>query len=109
MKIIVLFNLKSGVDSAAYEAWAKARDLPGVRSLPSIDDFNIYRATGLLGSTDKPPFDYIEIIDIADMNGFWKDIATDASTQIAKEFRDWLDAPPIFMLTEALSLASSIA
>lgn len=105
MKIIVLFNLRPDADRAEYEAWARARDLPGVRALPSIDDFNIYRATGLLGSEDKPPFDYIEIIDIADMDGFWKDIATDASTQVAAEFRAWLGGPPFFMLTEALSLA----
>ncbi len=105
MRIIVLFNLKPGADPAAYEAWAKARDLPGVRALPSIDDFNIYRATGLVGSTEKSPFDYIEVIDIADMQGFWTDIATEASTQVAAEFRDWLGAPPLFITTEALSLA----
>lgn len=105
MRIIVLFNLKAGVVAADYEAWAKARDLAGVRALPSIDDFQIYRTTGLLGSDAKSPYDYIEVIDIADMEGFWTDIATDASTAVAKEFRNWLAAPPVFILTEALSLA----
>ena len=105
MRIIVLFNLKPGTDPAAYEAWAKARDLPGVRALPSIEDFNIYRATGLLGSDEKPLYDYIEVIDIADMEGFWKDVATDASTAVATEFREWLGGPPIFMLTDPLSMA----
>ncbi len=105
MRIIVLFNLKPGVAAADYEAWARSRDIPGVRSLPSINDFTIHRTTGLLGSTEKAPYDYVEIIDIADMDGFWKDIATDASTQVAKEFREWLGAPPMFMLTEELGLA----
>ncbi len=102
MRIIVLFNLKPDADQAAYEAWAKERDIPGVRSLPSIDNFDIYRVTGLLGSQDQPPFAYAEVMDVADMQGFWKDVATDASTQVAKEFRDWLSAPPIFLMTEAL-------
>ena len=105
MKIIVLFNLKPGVAAADYEAWARSRDIPGVRSLPSVDDFTIHRATGLLGSEGKPPYNYVEIIDVADMDGFWKDIATDASTQVAKEFREWLGGEPVFMLTEDLGLA----
>ena len=105
MRIIVLFNLKPGVAAADYEAWAKARDIPGVRSLPSIDDFDIYRTTGLLGSTDKPPFDYVEVIDVGDMDGFWTDIATEASTAVANEFREWLAAPALFLTTEQLSLA----
>ncbi len=104
MRIVVLFNLKPGTDPAAYEAWAKARDIPGVRSLPSIDDFQVYRATGLLGSDGRPPYDYIEVIDISDMDGFRSDVATEASVVIAREFGDWAEAP-VFMLTESLSLA----
>jgi hypothetical protein len=105
MRIIVLFNLRSDADPEAYESWAKDRDLPGVRAMSSIDDFNIYRATGLLGSTDAPPFDYVQIIDIGDIEGFWKDIASNASTEIAKEFRAWVDGPPLFLMTEPLSVA----
>ncbi len=105
MRIIVLFNLKPGVAAADYEAWAKSRDIPGVRSLPSIDEFTVHRTTGLLGSDGKPPFDYVEILDVADMEGFWKDIANDTSTEIAREFRELVAGEPAFMLTEELSLA----
>jgi hypothetical protein len=107
MRIIVLFNLKPGVKPEDYEHWAKTRDIPGVRSLPSIDDFTVHRTTGMLGDDKaKPPFQYVEIIDIADMQGFWKDIATEASQTIAKEFQQWLDGPPHFMLTEPLGEAN---
>ncbi len=105
MRIIVLFNLKPGVAAADYEAWARSRDIPGVRSLPSIDNFTVHKVTGLLGSEGKPPFAYVEVIDVADMEGFWKDIASDASTQVAREFREWLAGEPVFMTTEELSLA----
>lgn len=105
MRIIMLFNLKPATDPAAYEAWAKTRDIPGVRSMPSVDDFQVYRTTGLFGSEGKPPYDYIEVIDIADMDGFWNDVATEAAKAVAKEFEQWVAAPPVFMLTDPLSLA----
>ncbi len=106
MRIIVLFNLKPGVTAADYEEWARTRDIPGVRSLPSIDDFKIFRTTGLLGqAATKAPYDYVEIIDVADMDGFWKDIATPNSQAVAAEFREWLGSEPAFMTTEELGLA----
>ena len=104
MRVIVLFNLKPGKIAADYEAWARTRDIPGVRSLPSVDDFTVLRTTGLLGSDAKAPFAYVEIIEIADMEGFWTDIATEASQALAAEFRDWADAEPVFMTTEELGL-----
>jgi len=107
MRIIVLFNLKPGIAAADYESWAKARDIPGVRSLPSIDEFTVHRTTGLLGSDGKPPFDYVEILDVADMEGFWTDIATEASTTVAKEFRSWLAAPPPSFLRSMRAGAAS--
>ncbi len=45
-QLIVLFNLKDGVEPSAYEAWAKSTDLPIVRGLASIKSFSIYRASG---------------------------------------------------------------
>lgn len=104
MRIIVLFNLKVDVSAVDYEAWAKARDIPGVRSLPSVDDFQVYRATGLLGSAGTSPFAYVEIIDVVDMDGFGGDVSGAAMQEIAVEFQRFADSP-LFILTEALSLA----
>jgi hypothetical protein len=98
----VLFNLKPGTDVAAYEQWARTRDLPNVRSLTSIDDFQIYRATGLLGSDAAPPYRYVEIIDVADMADFGKDVANEAMQKVAAEFQTFADNPQ-FILTEQLA------
>ncbi|MFZ4690118.1 MAG: REDY-like protein HapK [Polymorphobacter sp.] len=103
MRMIVLFNLKPGVAVAEYEAWAKTRDIPIVRALPSIDDFQVYRSTGLFGSDAGAPYAYVEIIDVADMDGFGKDIGTAAMQANMAEFNGFADAPAI-ILTEALSL-----
>jgi hypothetical protein len=103
MRVVVLFNLKPDTEIAAYEDWARTRDIPGVRSLPSIDDFQVYRTTGLLGSSATAPYQYVEIIDIADMDGFFKDVSGAPSQAIAREFRDFLGSEPIFILTEPLA------
>ena len=100
MRIIVLFNLKPGVDASAYENWARTTDIPGVRALGSIADFQVYRTTGVLGSDEKAPYEYIEVIDVADMEAFGRDAAGETIQKVAAEFRTFAD--PTFIMTEAL-------
>ncbi|GGE17584.1 hypothetical protein GCM10011529_25100 [Polymorphobacter glacialis] len=104
MKIIMLFNLKVGVSAEDYEAWAKARDIPSVRALPSVDDFQVYRTTGVLGGKGVPLYAYVEVIDVPDMEGFGTDMASAAIQDVLKEFEEFADTPA-FILTEPLSLA----
>lgn len=101
MRIVVLFNLAPGADPAAYERWARAVDIPGVRALRSVGSFDVYRTTGLLGSDARPPFAYIEIIDVADMAAFGADVATEAVQKVAAQFRRFAQDPQ-FILTEKL-------
>jgi len=104
MRILVLFNLKAGVSADDYEHWAKTRDMPAVRSLPSIDDFRAYRVTGLLGSETPAPYGYAEVIDVADMDGFFTDIGTPTMQEVSAEFQNWTDAP-LFLMTAEVSSA----
>ncbi|WP_298675161.1 REDY-like protein HapK [uncultured Sphingomonas sp.] len=101
MRIIVLFNLKPGVDPAVYEAWARATDIPGVRKLKSVDDFQVLRATGLFGSDAKPPYAYFEVIDTNDTDAFVADVSSEAVQKVAAEFQQFADNP-LFVTTEAL-------
>ena len=101
MRIIVLFNLQAGADPAAYEKWARSTDIPGVRALGSVADFQVYRLTGLLGSDGKPPYAYAEIIDVADMAAFGADVSSEAVQKVAAEFRVFAD-DPLFITTETL-------
>jgi hypothetical protein len=100
-KIVVLFNLKKGVDPKAYEKWAKTTDLKTVRGLKSIDGFQAFRSAALLGSAKKPPYAYIEIIDVNDMGAFGADVATKTMQKVAGEFQSFADNPT-FILTENL-------
>lgn len=104
MRILVLFNLKPGVAAADYEAWARARDIPNVNALPSVDAFRVYGITGIFGSDAPAPFQYAEVIDVADMDGFLTDIGSPAIQAVAAEFGQWADAP-LFLTTAELQVA----
>lgn len=100
-RIIALFNLKPGVSAADYEAWAKSKDIPTVNGLTSVDRFEVFKSAGLLGSEAKPPYAYIEIIDVNDMETFGGEVGTDAMQTIAGEFQAMADDLS-FILTDKL-------
>lgn len=99
-KIIVLFNLKPGVSVTDYEAFARETDLPIVNGLPSIERFEVLRATGLLTGGDAP-YQYIEILDVKDMQQLGTDVSTPTMQKVAETFRSMADNP-LFIVTEAL-------
>ena len=99
--LIVLFNLKKDADSSAYEAWAKATDLPVVRGLNSVDSFEVYRSQGLFGGGDAP-YEYIEVIAINDTEKFGTEVGTTTMAKVASEFQAFADNP-VFMLTSKFS------
>lgn len=99
-RILALFNLRPGVDQAAYEHWAATVDLPTVNALPSIEKFEVFRVTGKLGSADPAPYAYAETIDIADMEAFGADIATEKMQRVAAEFGAMAEV--VFLTTEKL-------
>ncbi|RYY27049.1 MAG: REDY-like protein HapK [Sphingomonadales bacterium] len=100
MRIIVLFNLKPDADPAAYENWARTTDMPGVRGLNTVNDFQVYRATGTFGG-EASPYAYIETIDITDLAAFGVEASSDAVQKVAAEFQQFADNPT-FILTETL-------
>jgi hypothetical protein len=99
-RIIVLFNLKPGVDPEAYEAWAKRVDLPIVNKLGSIRSFEVYKSLSVLGTDAPSPYHYVEIIDVNDMEAFGADVASSTMQRVAAEFRALADAT--FIMTEPL-------
>ncbi len=103
-RIIVLLNLKPGVSRAAYEAWARSTDLPTVNRLRSVQRFEVLESTGLLGSSARPPYDYIEVLDVVDMALFGEETATERMKAVAAEFVQWAD--PVFVTTRALEWAA---
>jgi hypothetical protein len=99
--IVVLFNLKPGVDRADYERWARESDLPLVNGLASVERFEVLKAGGVLGSEAKAPYEYVELIRVPDMAKFGKDVASELVQKGAAQFQQFADNP-VFILTEHL-------
>jgi hypothetical protein len=98
--LIVLFNLKDASRRADYERWAREVDLPTAGSLPSVDQFEVLKASGLL--TGGPsPYEYVEILRINDMAQLGKDVGTEAMQKVAAQFQAFA-ANPMFIITQAL-------
>jgi hypothetical protein len=98
--IVVLFNLKAGVDPAEYEAWARARDLPNVNALKSVSNFRVLRSQGLMSGA-AAPYQYVELIELHSLEGLRADTQSDLMKGVAQEFRAFADAPQ-FIVTETL-------
>jgi len=99
--LIVLFNLKEGASRDAYEAWARSTDIPTVRGLKSNAGFDVWKTLSVRGSDKTPPYQYVELITIADMDQFGVDVATDLMKRVSGEFREFADSP-MFIVSEKI-------
>jgi len=98
--IVVLFNLQEGVDISAYEQWAKTTDLPIVNNLESIERFDVFKTTGLLGSDSAAPYQYVEWLAINDFDKFGQEVASDTMQKVASEFQSFADSPMFITLED---------
>jgi hypothetical protein len=97
--LIVMVNLKEGVDSEEYERWAKENDAPAAKSLASVDDWRVHKAIGLLGSDAALPFDYVEVVQVNDLDQLGSDVASERMQRVTGELLTFAE-PPLFVLTE---------
>lgn len=95
--LVVLFNLKDDASKIAYENWAQNTDVPTVKGLVSIDDFKVYRLDNLMGTEEKSPYQYCEVIHVNDMGKFGEEVATETMQKIAAEFQEFADNPTFIM------------
>jgi REDY-like protein HapK len=98
--IVVLFNLKAGVQASDYEAWAKSTDLPTVNSLKSVDQCRLLRTNGVMGSELPAPYQYIETIEVNSFSGFHEDLAGPLMQRITEEFKKFADKPLLIVSQE---------
>ncbi len=85
--MIVLFNLRDGVDEAIDEEWARSVDVPAVGRLRSIDSFRVLRSSGVLGSDAAAPYRYVEIVEVNDMGVLGEDVASEEMGRVAAAFQ----------------------
>lgn len=97
--LVVLFDLQDDSAADEYEEWARTTDVPTVKGLDSVDDFRVFRASGLLMSDDHSPYEYVEIIEVNDMEQFSAEMESETVQQVAAEFQKFAE-DPTFILTE---------
>lgn len=100
MRTFVVFNLRPDVDPAEYESWAKSADIPSVRGLGSIKNFDVYRSIGLMELDETPPFAYVELIEVGDDAGFGADVSTPQMQEIAAQFQQFADNPQFMVMQD---------
>ena len=100
--LIVLFNLKSGVSEADYEAFAKTLDIPTVSGLKSVSDFKVYKSYGIFGSDTTPPYRYFELINFSTVDELMGDMGAEPKmADIPAKFAEMADNP-MFILTKSI-------
>ncbi len=100
--LIVLFNLTDAASASAYETWASTTDVPTVKALPSVDAFSVYKNTAVLGSDQAPPYQYVEVIAVNDMNQLGTDTASETMQRVAAEFQAFAHNP-VFMISTQIA------
>jgi len=99
--IVVLFNLKTGVNRDEYEEWARSVDIPSVRRLPGCNSFNVLRGERLLDGSPSVPYAYVELIQVDDMTDFMTAVSAPAAQAVAAQFREFAEGAT-FMVTESI-------
>jgi hypothetical protein len=100
----VITTLKKGVDPAAYEQWLREYDYKVARTLPSIASYKTHRIEGPINGAEGAGWNYIERIEIRDMEQYQKDLASPAGQELLRQlYENYLERPKnIFFTTEPI-------
>ena len=86
-RVFFLNTLREGVEHEDYERWVREVDYPLARSLPTIRSYIVTRLDGHLQEEGKPPYDYLEVIDITDLDEYRASLA--GGPEIEEFFKQW--------------------
>ena len=98
--VVVLFNLKPGINVADYEKFAREMDLPEVNKLPSVESFEVLKATGLM-SGGASPYQYIELLKLNNLEQLGRDVQSAIMQKVVSTFQSMADNP-LFITTSTL-------
>lgn len=88
--VFFLNSLRPGAEAVDYERWLRDVDYPTARSLASIKSYNVVRVDGPLREAGVP-CDYVEIVEIEDLESYRQDIAgLPGREQFVEELRSFV-------------------
>ncbi len=89
--MIVLVNLKEGVDPEDYERWVVESYAPTVGGLPSVEDWRNHRVGSLLGSDATPPYRYVVTLEVSDLEQLGRDMAREEMRNLISELHGFAE------------------
>ncbi|MBP6514246.1 MAG: hypothetical protein KA224_03655 [Steroidobacteraceae bacterium] len=102
-KLIISYKLKAGVTRETYEQWTRSVDYPSMRGLRRVSSFTNHRVRGLLMGPGAPSVDYVEVFEIADLDGFVTEDMPGAVVQkVMGDFMGFVDDPQFLVVDEVV-------
>jgi len=89
-RVFFLNTLKDGVEPAQYESWIRRVDYPVARAQPSIKSYVVTRLAGLLTGEGEPPYQYLEVIEITDLEAYREGLHTAEMEQLLQEWSTYV-------------------
>lgn len=85
-------KLKPGADRAAYEHWVQHTDYRLAQSIQSVSHYRVHRLVGPVEGEGSPPYDYIEVLQVSDLDEYRKAMAHHpALRQIVAEIGQFIE------------------
>jgi len=69
-RVFFLNRLHEGADRDEYEAWIRRVDYPVARAQGAITSYTVTRIDGTLSGEGASPYDYLEVIEITDLEAY---------------------------------------
>ena len=69
-RVFFLNKLRDGVDPQEYEDWIQRVDYPVARAQSAITAYTVTRIEGTLSGEGESPYDYLEVIEITDLESY---------------------------------------
>jgi len=100
----VITTLKPGVNPADYERWVREYDYRVARTLPSIISYRAHRITGPITGAEGAGWNYIERIEVRDVEQYQRDLASPAGQELIRQlYESYLERPKnIFFWSEPI-------
>jgi hypothetical protein len=69
-RVFFLNRLHDDADPEEYEAWIRRVDYPIARAQGAITSYTVTRIEGTLSGDGRSPYDYLEVIEITDLDAY---------------------------------------
>jgi hypothetical protein len=65
-----------------------------------VDNFRVFRSTGLFGAEGPAPYQYVEVIEVNSLEGLIADVGNPEVGKVVAAFRDYAENPVFIMSDE---------